>query len=54
MCGWFKRSIIPELCIMTSQTELLALKFYFFYFFELVTQCEKNFNIVLELVTRDF
>ena len=42
---------------MTSQTELLALKFYFFYFFELVTRCEKNLvekNIVLELVTRHF
>ena len=39
---------------MTSQTELLILKFYFLKFFELVTRCEKNFNILLELVTRDF
>ena len=39
---------------MTSRTVLLTLKFYFLKFFELVTQCEKNFNIVLELVTRDF
>ena len=37
---------------MTSQTELL--KLLFFKFFELVTRCEKNFNIVLELVTWDF
>ena len=29
-------------------------KIFFFWFFELLTQCEKNFNIVLELVTRDF
>ena len=37
---------------MTSQIELQTLKFYFFKkFFELVTRCEKNFNIVLELVT---
>ena len=34
---------------MTSQTELLTLKF-----FELITPCEKNFNIILELVTRAF
>ena len=39
---------------MTSQTELLTLKFYFFKFVELETRCEKNFHIVLELVTRDF
>ena len=39
---------------MTSQTELLTLQFYFLKFFELVTQFEKNFHIVLELVTRDF
>ena len=39
---------------MTSQNELLTLKFYFFQFFELVTWCEKNVNIVLELVIRDF
>ena len=39
---------------MMSQTELLTLKFYFFKFFELLTPCEKNFDIVLELVTRDF
>ena len=39
---------------MTSQTELLILKFQVFLFFELVTRCEKNFNIVLELVTPDF
>ena len=36
---------------MTSQT---ALKFYFFKFFELVTRCEKHFNMIFELVTRDF
>ena len=39
---------------MTSQTELLTQKFYFFKFFELVTRCGKNFNIGLELLTRDF
>ena len=39
---------------MTSQTELLTLKFYSFKVFKLVTRCEENFNIVLELVTRDF
>ena len=39
---------------MTSQNELLTLKFYFFQFFELVTWWEKNVNIVLELVIRDF
>ena len=37
---------------MTSQTELSTLKFYFFLIHR-VTRCEKNFNIVLELVTRD-
>ena len=37
---------------MTSQTELLTLKFYFSKFFELVTRGENNFHIVLELVTR--
>ena len=37
---------------MTSQTELLTL--IFFLILELATRCEKNFNIVLELVTRDF
>ena len=36
---------------MTSQTELLTL--FFFQFFELVTQCEKIFNAILELLTRD-
>ena len=39
---------------MTSQTELLTLNFYFFLFFELLTQREKNVKIILELVTRDF
>ena len=39
---------------MTSQTELLIPKFKFFKFFELVTRREKNFHIILELVTRDF
>ena len=39
---------------MMSQTELLTLKFYFLKIFELVTRCEKNFNIALELVNRDF
>ena len=38
---------------MTSQTELLTLQI-FLKFFDLVTRCEKNFNIVLELVTPDF
>ena len=38
---------------MTSQTQLQTLNF-FLKFFELVTQCEKNFNIGLELVTQDF
>ena len=41
-----------ELCIMRSQTELLTLKFNFY--FKLVTQCEKNFNMILELATQDF
>ena len=27
---------------------------FFFYFFELVTRCEKSFNIILELITRNF
>ena len=52
-----KPSYKTELRIMTSQTELLTVKFYFFKkFFELVTRCEKkllefeNFRIiVLEL-----
>ena len=39
---------------MTSQTELLAQKKFFFSFFELVTLCQKNFNIGLKLLTRDF
>ena len=40
---------------MMSQTDLLTLNFFFFfYLFELVTRCEKIFNVVLELVTRDF
>ena len=39
---------------MTSQTELLTLFFFFFQCSELATQCEKNFNIVSELVTQDF
>ena len=39
---------------MASQTELVTLKFFIFSFFELVTRCERNFNIVLDLVTRDF
>ena len=39
---------------MTSRNVLLTLKFYFLKFFELVTQCEKNFNIVLELVIEIF
>ena len=38
---------------MTSQKELLTLKFYFFEFFVLVTRCETSFNLVFELVTRD-
>ena len=37
---------------MTSQTELITL--IFFLIFEAVTRCEKNFNVVLPLVTRDF
>ena len=44
-----KQGYKTELHIMTSQTELLTLKF-----FELITRCEKNFNIILELVTRAF
>ena len=42
---------------MTSQTELLTLKFYFLKFLELVTRCEKYFDMVLEFLeflTRDF
>ena len=49
-----KPSYKTELRIVTSQTELLTLFFFFFKFFELVTRCEKHFNIVLELVTQDF
>ena len=41
-----------ELRIMTSQTELSTLKFYFFLIHR-VTRCEKNFNIIFESVTRD-
>ena len=37
---------------MTSQTEFLTLKV-FLKFLELVTRCEMNFKIILELVTRD-
>ena len=37
---------------MTSQTELLILKVYFSKLFQLVIRCEKNFNIILELVTQ--
>ena len=39
---------------MASQSEPLTLKFYFLKIFELVTECDKNFDIVLELVTLDF
>ena len=39
---------------MTSQTELLTLKKIFFLIFKFVTRYESNFNIVLELATRDF
>ena len=46
--GVTKPSYKNELHIMTSQTELPTLKFYNF------LSCEKNFKIVLELVTRDF
>ena len=46
--GFTKPSYKNELHIMTSQTELPTLKFYNF------LSCEKNFKIVLELVTRDF
>ena len=46
-----KPSYNTELRIMMSQTELLTL--FFFQFFELVTQCEKIFNAILELLTRD-
>ena len=50
-----KPSYKTKVRIMTSQTELLTLKFFFFFnFFELVTRCEKNFDITLGLVTRDF
>ena len=34
---------------MTSQTKLLTLKFYFFQIFELVTPCEKIFNIITDI-----
>ena len=44
-----------ELRIMTSHTELLTLKFYFLKkILELITRCEKNFKVVLELLTRYF
>ena len=49
-----KPSYKTQLRIMMSQTELLTLKLYFFKFFELVTRFEKNFHILLELVTQDF
>ena len=46
-----KPSYKTELRIMTSQTDLLTLKFHFLKFFELVTRFEKKIQIALELVT---
>ena len=42
--------MIPELRIMTSQTELPTLNF--FSLFELVTRCERKFNVVLDLTLK--
>ena len=49
-----KPSYKTELRIMTSQAELLTLKFNFLKFIGLVTPCEKNSDMNLELVTRYF
>ena len=49
-----KSSYKAELRIMTSQTELLTLKFHYFENFGVSnSKCDRNLNIVLE-VTRDF
>ena len=51
-------SIIPQLQKQVAHYDVTNpvtnSKIYFFKFFELVTQCEKNLNIGLELVTQDF
>ena len=39
---------------MTSETKLLILKFSFLKFFKLIIPCEKNFDIIVELVTQNF
>ena len=54
-----KVSIIPELQNRVTHYDVTnrvtnSKILFFLYFFELITRCEKNFNIVLELVTRDF
>ena len=54
-----KVSIIPELQNRVTHYDVTnrvtnSKILLFFLFFELITRCEKNFNIVLELVTRDF
>ena len=52
-------SIIPELQNRFTHYDITnrgtnSKILFFLNFFELLTQCEKNFNIVLELVTPDF
>ena len=54
-----KVSIIPELQNQVMHYDVTnrvtnSKILFFLYFFELITRCERNFNIVLELVTRDF
>ena len=52
------RSLIPELQNRVMHydvtNQVTNSRIFFFKFFEVVTRCEKNFNIVLQLVTRDF
>ena len=38
---------------MTSQTELITLKFYLFKFFDLVTQCEKT-ELLTQKIKKDW
>ena len=54
-----KVSIIPELQNRVTHYDATnrvtnSKILFFLYFFQLITRREKNFNIVLELVTRDF
>ena len=55
-CTW--GFVIPELQNQVTRYDVTNRvansKILFLKFFELLTRCEKNFHIVLELVTRDF